>query len=179
MLKFDKITIFWLYWRKKVCRGPFPFTEKIVLKTKNYFKEDTLCISKVEMLQKLSKLNKLFVEHKLTKSFGADVFVFELVIGCIRVDHNPLYAVTAKLLLIKTKKTHSFNQKHNPAKQSAYRCTEYIRCLNTWTRLIKSKCILHQCSNTNWGNYIIQHPYMIMNLKQSCQKIIEICKGFP
>lgn len=56
------------------------------------------------MLQKLSKLNKLFVEHKLTKSFGADVFVFELVIGCIRVDHNPLYAVTAKLLLIKTKK---------------------------------------------------------------------------
>jgi len=37
--------------------------------------------------------------NKLTESFGVDMLVFELVIGCIGVDHNPLHAVTAKLLL--------------------------------------------------------------------------------
>lgn len=36
---------------------------------------------------------------KLTESFSVDMFVFELVIRSIGVDHDPLHAVTAELLL--------------------------------------------------------------------------------
>lgn len=39
------------------------------------------------------------LQFELTESFGADMLVFKLVVGCIRVDHDPLHAVAAELLL--------------------------------------------------------------------------------
>lgn len=39
------------------------------------------------------------MKFELTESFGVDVLVLELVVGCIGVDHNPLHAVAAELLL--------------------------------------------------------------------------------
>lgn len=39
------------------------------------------------------------MQHELTEAFGADVLVFELVVRCVGVDHNPLHAVAAQLLL--------------------------------------------------------------------------------
>lgn len=39
------------------------------------------------------------LRFELTESFGANMFVFELVVGCIGVDHDSLHAVAAELLL--------------------------------------------------------------------------------
>lgn len=35
----------------------------------------------------------------LTQTLGADVFVFELVVGGVGIDDDPLHAVAAQLLL--------------------------------------------------------------------------------
>lgn len=44
-------------------------------------------------------VKNIIIYYQLTKSFSGDMLVFELVIGCVRVDHNPLHTVTAELLL--------------------------------------------------------------------------------
>lgn len=40
------------------------------------------------------------MQCKLTEPLGADVLVFELVVRGVGVDHNPLHAVAAELLLL-------------------------------------------------------------------------------
>lgn len=40
------------------------------------------------------------MRHQLTEALGADVLVFELVVRCVGVDHDPLHAVAAQLLLL-------------------------------------------------------------------------------
>lgn len=58
---------------------------------------------------------QFIIHHKLTKSLGADMLVFELVIGCIGVDHNPLHAVTAELLLsLKHQRQIQYNHNSKP-----------------------------------------------------------------
>lgn len=59
------------------------------------------------------------LQVELTESFGADMFVFEFVVSCVGVDHDPLHAVAAELLLwvkhrremepIETHSTHTAN----------------------------------------------------------------------
>lgn len=51
------------------------------------------------MIKRKVKKHLFIIHYKLTKSLGGDVLVLELVIGCVGVDHNPLHAVTAELLL--------------------------------------------------------------------------------
>lgn len=52
----------------------------------------------VHLVRKRSQ-EGIIIEYELTESFGAHMFVFELVKGRIRVDHNPLHTVTAELFL--------------------------------------------------------------------------------
>lgn len=63
----------------------------------------TLMLFYMTFVSDLKSCDKSWVwfifQYELTKSLGADVLVFELVIGCVGVDHNPLHAVAAELLL--------------------------------------------------------------------------------
>lgn len=42
----------------------------------------------------------------LTETLGADTLVFELVIGSVGIDNNPLHAVTAQLFLLEGRGKH-------------------------------------------------------------------------